>query len=391
MVTPTSARSQTETHRAADGPLGEALQTLAALAIDTAVRLGVSTWVISPGSRSAPLTAALAARTDVTRYVVLDERSAGYIALGLAQQLRAPVGLVCTSGTATLNYGPAIAEALHQAIALLVLTADRPAEWIDQQDNQALRQNALYGQNVRASFALPLDDGHPDTRWHAVRTVADALQVATAQPNGPVHINVPLREPLYAPSTAIERPEQVAKQAPTIVTLPDTTWDRLVGVWRAAQRILIVGGPNPPDARLQRALRTLLASDSVAAIGDVTANIAGVATAPGWDAALGTRDAGTLDTLRADLVINFGGAVTSRGLKALLRSRPPREFWRLGPGLPAPDTYQSMTHAIPMGAADFLNELAERTLKLDRPASGYATSWRALGDMASTAVDAAHR
>ena len=110
--------------------------------------------------------------------MVYDERSAGYVALGMAQQLRRPVALVCTSGTAAVNFGPAVVEAYYQGIPLLVLTADRPPEWIDQQDNQAIHQVGLYGQHVRGSCNLPLDDGHADTRWFVARVVAQAIDTA---------------------------------------------------------------------------------------------------------------------------------------------------------------------------------------------------------------------
>ena len=114
---------------------------------------GVREFVVAPGSRSAPLTIALARNPGLHLRVVYDERSAGYVALGLAQQLGRPVGLVCTSGTAAVNFGPAVVEAYYQGIPLLVLTADRPPEWIDQQDNQAIHQPGLYGRHVRGSYS----------------------------------------------------------------------------------------------------------------------------------------------------------------------------------------------------------------------------------------------
>ena len=364
--------------------------SLAALVIDTAVRLGVTDWIIAPGSRSAPLTAALAGRSDITTRAIYDERSAAHVALGLAQQLRVPVGLVCTSGTAALNFGPALAEAFYQGVPLLAITADRPPEWIDQQDNQALHQNGLYGRHVRASFTLPVDDGHPDTRRHAVRIVSDALQAALAQPPGPAHINAPLREPLYArASEPVVRPAHVAVAVPVRSSIADEAWAPLLAAWAEAERILIVGGPHAPDDELTTALTTLAADGRVAVIGEITANIACAdATLQRWDTALGTRDASTLDALRPDLVISFGGAVTSRGLKLLLRNRPPHHFWRVGAGLPAPDTYQANTLVLPLAAGAFMAGLTEHVAPAGHVRGGYQDTWRTLVATASGAVDA---
>ena len=158
---------------------------------------GVREFVVAPGSRSAPLTVALSQHPLIRCRVVYDERAAGYIALGLAQQLRRAVGLVCTSGTAAVNFGPAVVEAFYQQVPLLVFTADRPPEWIDQQDNQAIHQQGLYAPHVRGSFVLPVDDGHPDTTWFAARVTAQAIELAQGWEPGPVHVDVPLREPLY--------------------------------------------------------------------------------------------------------------------------------------------------------------------------------------------------
>lgn len=355
------------------------------LLVETLAQLGVSHFVIAPGSRSAPLTAALARRKDLTLRVLYDERSAGYVALGLAQQLGAPVGLVCTSGTAAVNFGPAVVEAFYQQIPLLVLTADRPSEWIDQQDNQAIRQNGLYGSHVRGAFTLPLDDGHPDTRWQIARTAADAFHLATALPNGPIQLNVPLREPLYTLPADVAAP-RVARVLPTVPTLSESTWDELLAEWQAAPRKLIVGGQHPADAELAAALRSLQADPSVAVLGDITANIFPQASGlPRWDAALGSRDQSTLAALVPDLVLTFGGQIISKSLKSLLRARPV-PLWRVAPGLPAPDSFQSLTRVLPIPAAPFFGELARRA----PPSAGvseYAAQWQSIERAASVALD----
>ncbi|RMD87744.1 MAG: 2-succinyl-5-enolpyruvyl-6-hydroxy-3-cyclohexene-1-carboxylic-acid synthase, partial [Calditrichaeota bacterium] len=160
-------------------------------------RKEVCHFVLSPGSRSAPLSLAFLRHPKIQCRILVDERAAAFVALGMAQQLRRPVGLVCTSGTAALNYAPAVAEAYYQQIPLLIFTADRPPEWIDQNDGQTIHQRDLYAPHCRASFELPVDDTHPDARWHVARIISEAINTTLWPVPGPVHINVPLREPLY--------------------------------------------------------------------------------------------------------------------------------------------------------------------------------------------------
>ena len=387
---------------------------LVEIAVQVCAELGVTEFVVAPGSRSAPITVALARHPAVRARVVYDERSAGYVALGLAQQTGRPVGLVCTSGTAAVNFGPAVVEAFYQGVPLIVFTADRPPEWIDQQDNQAIRQHNLYGQHTRASYTLPSEEAHADARRHAARLVAEAVQIAAGPPAGPVHVNVPLREPLYAATGAGEAgpPDvpHIIRAAPARPALGDATWHDLAARWQAAQRKLIVGGLHAPDPALHAALRALGADPTVAVVGDVTANLVpGAGDLPRWDVALGTRDPAARAALAPDLVVSFGGQVTSKYLRALLRGAPPAALWHVAPALPAPDTFQALTLAVPMVAADFFAGLAapvernssrsaaiaERdesrfTADAERDAArstGYRAAWRAAERAASAALD----
>lgn len=157
---------------------------------------GIQNAVLCPGSRCAPLTLAFANHAAITCRTLSDERSAGFIGLGLAQQTHTPSVLVCTSGSAAYNFAPSVAEAFFQQIPLVVFTADRPAEWIDQWDGQTIRQENIFGGHVKRAYNLP-SDSHPDSVWHINRVVNEAIALAQTFPAGPVHINVPLREPLY--------------------------------------------------------------------------------------------------------------------------------------------------------------------------------------------------
>lgn len=156
--------------------------------------VGIKHAVICPGSRNAPLTMAFARHPEITCYSVVDERSAAFIALGMAQANHFPVALICTSGSAVVNFYPAITEAFYQRVPLLVVTADRPPELIDQWDGQAMHQPGVFGKHVKASYNLPAEYDDPKK---FSRLTIKAFKTAYTGKEGPVHINVPLREPLY--------------------------------------------------------------------------------------------------------------------------------------------------------------------------------------------------
>jgi len=160
-------------------------------------RKGVTQAVLCPGSRCAPLTIAFSRHDDITVRTFSDERSAAFIAAGIAHESQSPSILVCTSGSAAYNFAPAVAEAFFQEIPLIVFTADRPKEWIDQLDGQTIRQENIFGAHVKKSFTLPEDYDHPDAVWFIHRIINEAINLSQEFPKGPVHVNTPFREPLY--------------------------------------------------------------------------------------------------------------------------------------------------------------------------------------------------
>jgi 2-succinyl-5-enolpyruvyl-6-hydroxy-3-cyclohexene-1-carboxylate synthase len=159
--------------------------------------MGMKQVLLSPGSRSAALSIAFSRNPSVEVQFVEDERSAAFVALGKASEHHETVGLICTSGTAAYNLAPAVAEAFFQEIPLLIFTADRPPEWIHQYDGQTIYQEQIFGKHVKKSFQLPVDTEHKDAAWHHDRIVQEAMALSQLEPKGPVHINVPIREPFY--------------------------------------------------------------------------------------------------------------------------------------------------------------------------------------------------
>ncbi|MFQ5603887.1 MAG: 2-succinyl-5-enolpyruvyl-6-hydroxy-3-cyclohexene-1-carboxylic-acid synthase [bacterium] len=322
-------------------------------------RNGVSNFIISAGSRSAPLTLAFVRHPNLTCRTVVDERSAAFIALGLAQQLEKPVGLVCTSGTAVLNYAPAVAEAFYQQIPLLVFTADRPPEWIDQNDNQTIHQREVFRPHCRGSFELPVDTSHPDARWHSERIISEAIHLSLQPVAGPVHINVPLREPLY-PDSEFNYHEDCKTIFPTPATrvLEDAVWSELMTVWQTASRRLILGGLNKPSPALADALTALQQDEQSVFIGDVTSNLHGVQKVFFSDFITGTDSESLLHELAPELLVSFGGPVVSKNLKSFLRRFKPQNHWHIQTDFRFIDTFQSLTRVVPVSPEYFFTNLA---------------------------------
>ncbi|MDE7086553.1 MAG: 2-succinyl-5-enolpyruvyl-6-hydroxy-3-cyclohexene-1-carboxylic-acid synthase, partial [Prevotella sp.] len=244
---------------------------------------GVRHAVVCPGSRNAPIVHNLSECADIKCYPVTDERSAGFYALGMAQCLNQPVAVCVTSGTALLNVAPAVAEAYYQHQSLVVISADRPQQWIDQLDGQTLPQSDALGRFVRKAVTLP--EPHDDeSRWYCNRLVNEALVVRHA----PVHINVPISEPLFGFSVAelpVERKIECQWADISSITLNHVT-----RMFMQAKRPLLICG-QPLNANYDEA---------VVLVGDDERYV-------------------------PDFVLYTGGSIVSKRLKRFLRKA--KETW----------------------------------------------------------------
>ncbi|RSK44210.1 2-succinyl-5-enolpyruvyl-6-hydroxy-3-cyclohexene-1-carboxylic-acid synthase [Hymenobacter perfusus] len=332
-------------------------------------QLGITDVVLSPGSRCAPLTIAFARHPAITVRTVPDERAAAFIGLGLAQTQRRAVALVCTSGTAGLNYAPAVAEAYFQQIPLVVFTADRPPEWIDQLDGQTIRQADLYGAHAKGSFTFPTDTSHPDAQWHATRLVSEAVGLAEQFPAGPVQVNVPLREPFY-PKQGEELqfgPVRVTRELPGRPQLSAAVLQELQDAIRSTSRVLVVAGQHHYDAALLLAVRRFAAAYQVPVVSDLIANLH-LPAAASYDQRnrpLGRQDVfmavpepGLKEALKPELLITFGQSLISKALKLYLRNAQPAQHWHIQAAGAVADTFQSLTKIVRMEPAGFFDELS---------------------------------
>jgi 2-succinyl-5-enolpyruvyl-6-hydroxy-3-cyclohexene-1-carboxylate synthase len=324
---------------------------------------GITDVILSPGSRSAPLTLAFA-RHPAYRgrlRVVPDERAAAFIGLGIAQATRRPVVLVCTSGTAGLNYAPAVAEAFFQQIPLLVLTADRPPEWIDQLDGQTIRQRDLYGAHAKGTFDFPADTAHADAKWHGERIINEAINLTQTFPAGPVQVNVPLREPFYPKADeemGYEADVKIIRDDHSNTILPPAEILDLRRQLREAGRVLVVAGQQPENPTLTAALYEFAEARQVPVVADTIANLGDVPAVRRQDIFLAGLSKEQKADLRPDLLITFGQSLVSKALKLFLRDAAPAQHWHFQPAGEVADTFRRLTRIIRVQPAVFFQQLA---------------------------------
>ncbi len=316
--------------------------------------------VISPGSRSAPLTIAFARHKDIECAVAGDERSAAFIALGMAIQTGNTVVLICTSGSAALNYYPAIAEAFYQKIPLLILTADRPPEWIGQMDGQTIRQNEVYGHHAKASYTFPDNYSLPDSRWHSERLVSEAIIASQTYPAGPVHINIPLREPFYPENTiTYSQDVKIIRTWRPKTSLYNETIEELRQTLEKTSAILIIAGQLTealsPDSR--DALRNFAETFGAVLLAEPLSNCQDVTPSVNhYELILSNVPETERDQLRPELIITFGDAIVSKSLKQFIRASRP-EHWHIQPSGNTADLFQCLTRVIPVNVSDFFSLL----------------------------------
>lgn len=322
---------------------------------------GLRDVVVSPGSRSAPLTIAVARHPGLRVRVVPDERVAGFTALGMAQQTQTPVAIICTSGSAVYNLSPAVAEAYFQQVPLLLLTADRPHEWLHQQDGQTIDQVNIFGSNVKRSYDLPADYTHADARWFIERTINEAFDLSRLGPAGPVHVNVPLREPFYPKPGEEFRPERgrVIEQLPTTPQLEAEVWHRLLADWERAERKLILVGQTTYQPALQQVLAQISRELNVPVVGEIISNIPrNDLFVSQSDTILGQSGEKIFESLRPDLLITMGNSFLTRNLKTYFRRYPAAQHWHIQPyGDRLIDSFLSLTTRIPVEPVYFFQKL----------------------------------
>lgn len=340
--------------------------------IETLVKKGLREVVLSPGSRNAPLSLSFYHHKDIQLTVIPDERSAGYFALGMAQQLRRPVAVVCTSGTAALNYAPAIAEAYYQKIPLLVLTADRPVAWVDQADGQTIRQRDIFVNYVKHGYEIPGEGNSEEELWFIRRIASQAWDQTLLPGEGPVHINIPLSEPLYGRSAEMPSVKPIETYIPE-QKLSESQLQELAARWNQYDRKLILSGLVEPNEKLNTLLEEIAEDESVSVLTETTGNFHSEKFNPCIDRIISSLPEELNQVLQPQLLITFGGPVISKRVKVFIRKNSPLEHWHIDTSELHLDTYQCLTHNIPLSPLSFFSQIKPH---LKTKQSDYRKQWK---------------
>jgi 2-succinyl-5-enolpyruvyl-6-hydroxy-3-cyclohexene-1-carboxylate synthase len=313
---------------------------------------GITNIIISPGSRNAPLTIGFASNPAFQCYSIADERSAGFFALGIAQQTKKPVALVCTSGSALLNYYPAIAEAFYSQIPLVVLSADRPQSKIDIGDGQTIRQenvfanHSLFNANLQEGASLEND-----------QKINEALNKAFAQ-KGPVHINAPFEEPLYETVSELTVQSYVSPSIENITKVVDLS--SFATIWNQASRKMILVGVNEPNAIDSKTIDFLATDASVSVWTETTSNLHHSSFITNIDTIITPFTASDFENFQPEILVTFGGMVVSKRIKAFLRKYKPKHHWHID-SLRAYDTFGALTQHVEMDPQLFFDQFIPLT------------------------------
>ena len=340
-------------------------QTLCDL-VEIMHRHGVVNVVLSPGSRSAPLALTFLRSKKFDIYHMVDERAAAYFGLGLAKAFERPTALICTSGTAAYNYAPAVAEAYFQQVPLLVLTADRPPEWINKNDNQAIFQQELYGRHVLKFEQMPDTYESRERQVWAYEKVNEACLVAMGDRKGPVHLNFPFREPFYpegkrcVPASGLD----YVKRESTVLRLSNVFWNDFAKVVQKGSRIWVLAGSLNEEVDLWAVKRFCELTGALL----VADPLSGIHIKQQWY----TYDQQLMssEVTAPEVVISFGQHYLSKHLKQYLRKENIAHHLHIQPYDELSDPFSSINFLVKSTPSAFFKEgvshLKDTNVAMDR-------------------------
>lgn len=329
--------------------------------VNAAKFFGVKHVVISPGSRNAPITISFNRSGYFTCHSIPDERSAGFYGLGLALKTGNPVVLICTSGSAAANYLPAITEAFFNRVPLVAITADRPLSWTDQGNGQTIRQEGIFSNHIKNWFSLISEPRNEEEEWQNRRQLSKAFNTALSLDPGPIHINVPLFEPLYQTIKTDENSSDRFYRSELIdAPIAMEAAKELADLVESNQKVMILVGQHRHDKSLLQLLERWSDFPNVVILTETTGNI-------GISKAIDTIDRivmpleknDNLEEYLPEVLITLGGYVISKKLKNLLRKHKPDAHWHIHPHESGLDTYMSLTREIHSDPTHFLTEVLE--------------------------------
>ncbi|WP_046744844.1 2-succinyl-5-enolpyruvyl-6-hydroxy-3-cyclohexene-1-carboxylic-acid synthase [Kordia zhangzhouensis] len=367
---------------------------LAQTLVSLCIAKGINHVVISPGSRNAPLTLSFSQHPQIHAYSIVDERCAAFFAMGMAQQLCKPVAVICTSGSAMLNYYPAVAEAFYSNIPLVVISADRPEYLIDVGDGQTIRQKHIFKNHINYEANLKQDITHKRTilaethqlsptmerelqlgiQQYNEKEINNALNAAVEQ-KGPVHINAPFDEPLYE---MISEPTVFPDVfEPKIAQEIDSEKiEQAANIWNSSTRKMVLVGTLPPNTIAKEYLEILAHDPSVLVFTETTSNLRDDEFFNKIDQMILPieKNEEMLDKFQPEVLLTLGGMIVSKKIKAILRKRQPKHHWHIHEHRVF-DTFFCLEYFFKMNPNHFFELFFEKKQHIE---SSYKSFWNAV-------------
>ncbi|MFV8333482.1 2-succinyl-5-enolpyruvyl-6-hydroxy-3-cyclohexene-1-carboxylic-acid synthase [Flavobacterium sp. GSP14] len=309
---------------------------LAQSIIEICLAKGITNIIISPGSRNAPLTIGFVSNPAFQCYSIADERTAAFFGLGMAQQTKKPVVLVCTSGSALLNYYPAFAEAFYSQIPMIVISADRPQSKIDIGDGQTIRQ-----ENVFENHSLYNANLHEDVSAENDLKINEAINTAISQ-RGPVHINAPFEEPLYETVSELSVEVKTTASANVTQTISIEDISEFATIWNKSTKKMILVGVNEPNVINEKIIDAFAKDESVVVLTETTSNLHHDTFINNIDTIITPFTNEDFENFCPEILVTFGGMVVSKRIKAFLRKYKPKHHWHID-SWRAYDTFGALT------------------------------------------------
>ena len=357
--------------------------------------------VISPGSRNVPLAIGFASNKKFKCYSIVDERSAAFFALGLSQKSKKPTILICTSGSALLNYYPAVAEAYYSEIPLIILSADRPEYKINIGDGQTINQSNVFEKNILYSNSLKQDCSHATEEiiksnlQKIVNDKADYSKIEKLQKSiqknneeiieiafnlsinkmQPVHLNVPMEEPLYefndSPSISVKVKKKTEKK-PSLTDL-----DNFYKAINKASKIMILIGVSDGNILSKKSIQKINSCSSIIVMKEHTSNVFNESFISNIDRLIGpielqSNSDSLFDELSPEIVISLGGMIVSKKIKSFLRNYKPRKHFHIGNNISKDSFYSGVEHINTTANKFFEN------IDLNKSDSKYFEKWNQL-------------
>lgn len=326
---------------------------------DLCFKKNIKNIVISPGSRNAPLTLGFNLNPYFKTYSIVDERAAAFFALGIAQQIKFPVILVCTSGSALLNYYPAISEAYYSNIPLVILSADRPEKLLNIGDGQTINQKNVFNKNIGYSENLNQNDNYFlnlfGLRDNNQEKINKALNFSIEK-QSPVHINIPFSEPLYEITNSLS--VDSINKIPRLNNQNVKKISSFRNKWQNSIKKIILIGVSSPDLLSEKSIDLLAGDSSLLVLTENTSNVYHPSFCNKIDQLIAPLTNNELKEFRPEILITIGGMIISKKIKAILRDNKPNEHWHIGIH-DANDTFFCLTKHFKTSPNNIISKLYE--------------------------------